>query len=65
MMKLGHMSEVDEFNTESGEYLDLVEKCIEDKIKLMDELRKEVQNLRRKKNDADEVTKMLQEQKLH
>lgn len=59
------MSEVDEFNTESGEYLDLVEKCIEDKIKLMDELRKEVQNLRRKKNDADEVTKMLQEQKLH
>jgi hypothetical protein len=28
MMKLGHMSEVDEFNTESGEYLDLVEKCI-------------------------------------
>lgn len=35
MMKLGEMSEVDEWNMETGNYLDLVEKSIEDKIKLM------------------------------
>jgi hypothetical protein len=35
MMKLGHMSEVDEWNHESGDYLDLVEKSIQDKIRLM------------------------------
>lgn len=53
MMKLGEMSEVDEWNTETGEYLDLVEKSIVEKIKLMEALQKEIQNLKKKRNDAD------------
>jgi len=53
MMRLGQMSEIDEYGKDADDYLDLVEKSIEDKIKLMHTLQNEVKNLRKKKNDAE------------
>ena len=63
MMRLGQMSEIDEYGKDADNYLDLVEKSIEDKIKLMHTLQNEVKNLRRKKNDAEQIGSMLQDQK--
>lgn len=63
MMRLGQMSEIDEYGKDADDYLDLVEKSIEDKIKLMHTLQNEVKNLRKKKNDAEEISSMLQDQK--
>lgn len=65
MMKLGQLNEVDEWNNEASNYLDLVEKSIEEKIRLIQNLHAEVQSLRRKKNEAEDISRVLQEQKIH
>ena len=65
MMKLGQLSQVDEWNSQASNYLDLVEKSIQEKIRLIQNLHAEVQLLRRKKNEAEDVSRVLQEQKIH
>ena len=65
MMKLGQLNDIDEWNSDASNYLDLVERSIDDKMKLIKSLQTEVQNLKRRRNEADDITRVLQEQKIH
>ncbi len=64
MMKLGQLNEIDEWNSDASNYLDLVERSIDDKLRLIQSLQAEVQHLKRKRSDAEDITKVLQEQKV-
>jgi hypothetical protein len=64
MIKLGQLNEIDEWNSDASNYLDLVEKSIEEKMKLIQSLQIEVQQLKRKRTEADDIKRVLQEQKV-
>lgn len=64
MMKLGQLNEIDEWNSDASNYLDLVERSIDEKMKLIQNLQAEVQHLKRKRGEAEDITKVLQEQKV-
>ncbi len=64
MMKLGQLNEIDEWNSDASNYLDLVERSIEEKMKLIQSLQTEVQQLKRKRTEAEDIKKVLQEQKV-
>lgn len=60
MMKLGQLNEIDEWNSDAANYLDLVEKSIDEKMRLIQSLQAEVQHLKKKRNEAEDITRVLQ-----
>ena len=53
MGRLGGVGYIEEFNGQAEDYLDHVEKSIEHKMRIMQELREEVNKLRRRKREVD------------